>query len=145
LPMGITLDPVTGAISGQPTVATAATDYTITASNDSGEVTTTLNLRTIDGWIVDSSDDVQDSNNGDGICKTAGNVCTLRAAVQEANAASSAKTIYIPKSFTVTMSFGSEYTLQNNMTIEGGSQTTSIINANGTSRHFGIYAGAVGK
>src|SRR5689334_12606092 len=35
---------------------------------------------------VDSTTDVADASAGDGNCQTIGNVCTLRAAVQEANA-----------------------------------------------------------
>lgn len=38
------------------------------------------------GFTVDSNADDPDNNVGDGICMTAGGVCTLRAAIQEANA-----------------------------------------------------------
>ncbi len=46
LPAGLALDPVTGVISGTPTAATTATDYTITGTNNSGSTTATLNLAT---------------------------------------------------------------------------------------------------
>ena len=44
LPAGLSLDPLTGIIAGTPTAATAAADYTITASNASGNSQVTVNL-----------------------------------------------------------------------------------------------------
>ncbi|MBI5767103.1 MAG: putative Ig domain-containing protein [Verrucomicrobia bacterium] len=45
LPAGLTLNPATGAITGTPTTATAAADYTIIASDAAGAmITQTLNL-----------------------------------------------------------------------------------------------------
>jgi hypothetical protein len=44
LPAGLTLDPTSGAISGTPLAAAPATTYTVTASNEVGAATTTLNL-----------------------------------------------------------------------------------------------------
>ncbi|MGH7163205.1 MAG: CHRD domain-containing protein [Planctomycetota bacterium] len=44
LPPGITLDTVTGIISGTPTQARAAADYTVTASNAAGSTTATVNI-----------------------------------------------------------------------------------------------------
>jgi len=47
-------------------------------------------------FMVDSTLDIPDANPGDGICEsTAGNVCTLRAAIQEANAHDGADTIQL--------------------------------------------------
>ncbi len=47
LPAGLTLDPVTGIISGTPTAVSPATDYTITASNDGGTGSFTINITVI--------------------------------------------------------------------------------------------------
>ncbi|MEI7978991.1 MAG: cadherin-like beta sandwich domain-containing protein, partial [Bacteroidota bacterium] len=47
LPSGLVLDPLTGTISGTPTVVSSATTYTITAFNTSGTSTSTVNIRTI--------------------------------------------------------------------------------------------------
>lgn len=47
-------------------------------------------------FVVNSTADVVDATPGDGICATAGSVCTLRAAVQEANALAGAQTITLP-------------------------------------------------
>jgi hypothetical protein len=44
-------------------------------------------------FVVDDTGDAGDSNPGNGTCKAAGNVCTLRAAIEEANALAGADTI----------------------------------------------------
>lgn len=44
-------------------------------------------------FVVDSTLDTSDANPGDGTCETAGAVCTLRAAIEEANANAGADTI----------------------------------------------------
>ncbi len=44
LPAGMALDPVTGTITGTPSVVTPARDYTITASNSYGSCTAVLNI-----------------------------------------------------------------------------------------------------
>src|SRR5690349_19641242 len=45
------------------------------------------------GLTVNSTADAADANPGDGVCATAGAVCTLRAAIEEANALTGADTI----------------------------------------------------
>ncbi|MDH3254599.1 MAG: CSLREA domain-containing protein [Acidobacteriota bacterium] len=47
-------------------------------------------------FLVDSTDDAVDASPGDGSCETAAAVCTLRAAIQEANALAGADAISIP-------------------------------------------------
>ncbi|MCZ6695774.1 MAG: CSLREA domain-containing protein, partial [Acidobacteria bacterium] len=47
-------------------------------------------------FTVDSTADEVDATPGDGICATAGGACTLRAAVQEANADIAIDTIDLP-------------------------------------------------
>jgi len=44
LPAGLTLDPTTGVISGTPLASTPESTYTITASNEAGATTVTLNV-----------------------------------------------------------------------------------------------------
>jgi PKD repeat protein len=44
LPTGLTLSPTTGVITGTPTVAQAATPYTVTATNAAGSTTATLSI-----------------------------------------------------------------------------------------------------
>src|SRR5688572_13580573 len=45
---------------------------------------------------VNSTADQSDANPGDGLCATGAGVCTLRAAIQEANALPGADTITLP-------------------------------------------------
>lgn len=47
-------------------------------------------------FTVDSTADAVDSNPGDGVCATAAGACTLRAAIQEANALESDDTVVLP-------------------------------------------------
>ena len=47
LPPGLTFDGTTGIISGTPTAASPATDYTITAYNTSGSSSTVVNIQVI--------------------------------------------------------------------------------------------------
>src|SRR6202000_3244682 len=47
LPAGLTLDPLTGTISGIPTAVSPATDYTITANNAGGTGSFTVNITVI--------------------------------------------------------------------------------------------------
>jgi len=44
LPTGLTINPTTGVISGTPTVAVAAANYTVTASNSGGPTTAIVNI-----------------------------------------------------------------------------------------------------
>jgi len=66
-----------------PSTATSA--ETVTAT---GVPTTMSRVETVSSatFVVNSTDDAVDANIGDGICATASGFCTLRAAVQEANA-----------------------------------------------------------
>jgi CSLREA domain-containing protein len=45
-------------------------------------------------FVVNDAGDADDSNTGDGVCLTAGGKCTLRAAIQQANANSNLSTIH---------------------------------------------------
>lgn len=54
LPLGLNFDGITGTISGTPIVATAATEYTITAYNAAGSSSTTLTIATCSTLITPS-------------------------------------------------------------------------------------------
>ena len=86
-------------------------------------------------FVVDSTADVDDANLGDGICETApGNgVCTLRAAIQEANFVSGATVTFdpsLPSPTTFVLTLGS-LLAYNNMTITGPGSAAAIIDASG--------------
>jgi CSLREA domain-containing protein len=100
-------------------------------------------------YTVNSTEDLPDGSPGDGACETArgSGVCTLRAAIMEANAQSGADTIVVPAGlyrlgrppeadddFAV---YG-DLDIINNLTITGASPTDSIIDGAGTSRIFDI-------
>ncbi len=47
LPAGLSLDPVTGVISGTPTVAAATANYTVTGSDQAGSTTAILSITVV--------------------------------------------------------------------------------------------------
>ncbi len=55
-------------------------------------------------FVVNSTADRVDSNPGDGVCRTSANTCTLRAAIQEANASPGLDSLYVPSGvYTITI------------------------------------------
>jgi CSLREA domain-containing protein len=99
---------------------------------------------------VDSVVDAVDVNPGDGICATAANECTLRAAIQEANAFPGIDTIFIPSgSYTRTIggiggdaSVG-DLNIIDSVTIAGEARNSTIIDANLLDRVFAVSDMAV--
>ncbi|MGZ3718368.1 MAG: choice-of-anchor Q domain-containing protein [Bdellovibrionota bacterium] len=140
LPAGLALDASSGIISGTPTATVAATDYTVTATNSSGSTTAVVNIRTGPGFQVNSLGDADDAVPGDGECATAGGVCTLRAAITEANTlgAGGGRMILIPAG-TITLG-GTEITLDSPAELIGAGQSSTFISANNASRIFNSSA-----
>jgi len=82
-------------------------------------------------FLVNSTDDVHDASAGDGICETAaGGQCTLRAAVEEANALPGAHVIRflssLPSPATFTLNLG-ELKITAELTIEGNGRAATIV------------------
>lgn len=78
-------------------------------------------------FVVDNLGDAADANVGDGICATAGGVCTLRAALQEANAnGATADTITFSVAGTITLTTSLPDRLSGNTTVGGANQTVTI-------------------
>lgn len=105
------------------------------------------NLARADTTLTVNSDaDVVDKAPGDGVCATAGNVCTLRAAIQEANAFGGNDTIILPSgTYTLTIfqlnednATGGDLDITGNLTIKGAGKNTTIINGNSIDRIFHI-------
>src|SRR3954453_20839222 len=78
----------------------------------------------------------------DGICATASNGCTLRAAIQEANGTTGADEIALPARDYV-LTTASELTVSSTVTINGESPRSTIVDAGGDSRVFEITGGSV--
>ncbi|MBT8491704.1 MAG: glycoside hydrolase family 55 protein, partial [Deltaproteobacteria bacterium] len=96
LPDGLAIDPTTGIIAGiAPELASSST-YTITAGGSlrSASFELVLDIRT--AVEVDSTTDTADLNPGDGICDSGLGDCTLRAAVEEANATGEPVVVTVP-------------------------------------------------
>lgn len=103
-------------------------------------------------FTVNSTLDLVDTTPGDGVCSAAGGVCTLRAAIMEANALPGADTIMLPAG-TYNLSIpgrlednGATGDLNINaaLTITGAGAATTIIDGGGLDRVFkvGIFSGS---
>lgn len=90
-------------------------------------------------FVVNNPGDAGDSNPGDGICATATKVCTLRAAIEEANAHPGVDTITIP-AMTIVLSkeLDTKYIYGNDTSviIQGAGQNNTIIDGNKLTRVF---------
>ena len=100
---------------------------------------------------VNSTDDAVDTFPGDGLCATAGGVCTLRAAIQEANAFVGADTIVLKaKKYYLTIpgaadeaSATGDLDITDSLTIRGVSPAQTIINGGALDRVFEIIGPVV--
>ena len=111
-----------------------------------------LRITYADTFTVNSTTDAVDANPGDGTCATAGSVCTLRAAIQEANAHAGDDTIDVPAgTYLLTIPPGAETTaaldasvgdldITANATITGVGSGLVTIDGGGTTRVFHIAA-----
>jgi len=97
-------------------------------------------------FVVNSSADVDDANPGDGVCATAGGVCTLRAAVQEANAHPGADTIqlqadttYFPNHTESGLGFTADLVISNSLTLLGAGPDSTVIDGSGVVGHRVLY------
>lgn len=84
-------------------------------------------------FTVNSSGDASDAGIN-GVCDVGGGVCTLRAAVEEANSAAGTQKILIPAGLTVNVA--SEIGISSPVQIFGGNRLTSIIHGGGVTRVF---------
>lgn len=99
-----------------------------------------------DDFVVNLTTDVADTTNGDGICDTsasAGSQCTLRAAIQEANAFAGYQIIAFSLSLPATITPGTELpNLASDMLIAGPGPENLQINGSNNKRLFNVNAGA---
>ena len=105
-------------------------------------------------FVVNSFDDLADATPGDGVCATATSVCTLRAAISEANALAGDDSITLPagtytQSLTAAnedLNAGGDWDITSTITINGADQATTIVQAavsagTATERVFNVRAG----
>lgn len=138
LPAGLSLDQTTGVISGSPIFPQAAASYIITAKNASGESSISLEISAGGNFAVNSISDSNDLSAGDGLCADSGSFCTLRAAIQEANAIqtnfSVPSKINVIVGGTLTMTLG-EISITSSIILNGNNL---IVSANNLSRVLNI-------
>jgi CSLREA domain-containing protein len=91
-------------------------------------------------FIVNNAGDTPDATPGDGICATAGAVCTLRAAIMEANALAGADTITFATGLGTVTLFSSLPTITQALTITGLGAGTTVIDGNNLNRAFNVAA-----
>ncbi len=91
-------------------------------------------------FSVNSTADTSDANPGDGVCATAGAVCTLRAAIEEANALAGADQISVPGG---TFILASELLIFSDINLVGSGRTMTTVSGNVATRVFNIAGGAV--
>jgi len=98
-------------------------------------------------FTVDSTLDEVDDNLSDCICRTAANTCTLRAAIQEANACAGDDTINLPSGNYVLSLAGAgedaaatgDLDITGNLTITGTGTTRPVIDAKRIDRIFSCH------
>lgn len=75
-------------------------------------------------FVVNNSGDAGDAVKGNGVCATGSGVCTLRAAIEEAEALSGPDTVTIPA---MTISLGSQVNVSKSTTVQGAGGRSTII------------------
>jgi CSLREA domain-containing protein len=104
-------------------------------------------------FTVDSTEDTADAAAGNGTCADALGRCTLRAAVQEANASAGPDVIMLPAGvFRLTLvnpAFGDDQAatgdldVNDSVTIAGAGAPVTIVDGNGSDRVFDVFAPTV--
>ncbi|PYS23626.1 MAG: hypothetical protein DMF72_08740 [Acidobacteria bacterium] len=95
-------------------------------------------------FTVADDSDVGDATPGDGVCETVNNTCTLRAAIEEANALTTCDTIDIDLATSgpmLIMLGGTQLTVDHNVNINGPTTDSVTVNGNAQSRVFTANTG----
>ena len=103
------------------------------------------------GLTVDSTVDAVDADPGDGVCVTDAGECTLRAAIQEANALAGADEITVPAgTYKLTIAGRGEdaaatgdLDITDDLAITGAGQSATVIDGNGVDTVMHVAKGAV--
>src|SRR5689334_19365144 len=102
-------------------------------------------------FVVSSNVDEVDANPGDGLCQTARGECSLRAAVQEANALGGADAISIPAgTYTLSIPGAGEDSaatgdldINESLTITGAGVGATVLDAGNLDREFDVHGGTL--
>jgi CSLREA domain-containing protein len=95
------------------------------------------------GFTVNDNGDAPDANPGDGLCATGGGQCTLRAAIEEANALTACGPIDINFSIgsnAITLTNG-QLTVDHNVNVNGPTLSSVVVSGNNASRGFTVNSG----
>jgi large repetitive protein len=100
--------------------------------------------------VVDSTADANDDIPGDGVCATSGGQCTLRAAIEEANALAGSDAITLPAgTYTLALagigedsSVTGDLDVTSDLSLNGSGAATTIIDGGAIDRVFHISSGA---
>jgi CSLREA domain-containing protein len=133
------IDPTGGTNAPDPNTCTAADTPTAGCGTPVGPDTIGASACPTT-FTVDNTGDAGDLTHGDGVCATAGAVCTLRAAIEEANALASCGTIAI--NFNIGSGaiplVNGELTVDHNVNINGPTLNSVVISGNNLSRVFTV-------
>jgi len=132
---------VTGATPGVKNNVTSAVTSTNGGTGNTAAASLTVTCPT--SFTVNDTGDAADANAGNGFCSTAGGVCTLRAAIQEANALTGcANPIDINFSITGTITLTSSLpAIAHNVNINGPGAANLTVSGATSFRPFNIGAG----
>lgn len=93
-------------------------------------------------FTVDDPADSPDADTDDDVCADAAGACTLRAAVQQANALAGADTIVLPAgTYTLTLTAAGDLDVLDDLTIQGAGANTTILDAAGIDRALHLWPG----
>jgi len=92
------------------------------------------------GFTVNSSGDASDASLANPACATAANVCTLRAAIEQANFSAGADVITVPA---MTISLGSPVSITSNLTVQGAGAKNTVLAASGSHVMVAVTSGIV--
>jgi CSLREA domain-containing protein len=91
-------------------------------------------------FTVNSSGDTPDSNTGDGVCNDGSNRCTLRAAIQQANATAGGSTINVLAVVEINLTSALP-DIAADMTISGPGARRVTVSGGGANRVFNVNSG----